>query len=511
MNLLALPSHNQRKFGVILSYANILISTLLSLFYTPFLLRMLGQGEFGLYSLSASVIGYLAILDLGFGNAIVVFTAKYAEQNRKDDEKKLHATIFTIYIIMSFICLILGSLITIYAGEIFANSMSESEIAKLKFMFTLLTFNLAITFPLSIYSSILVAYENFIFMKLVAIFRTLAFPILVIPALFMGYKSLSLIVALTLINITCLLLDFFYCRKKIAPNISLRNFDKKVLKEVFAYSFFIFLGMIVDQVNWSIDNFILGVVSGSKEVSLYAVAIIINSMFITLSVTISGVMLPKISKMVSANSTNEELMNEFIKVARIQFYIIFFIASLTLIFGREFINLWAGSEYDKSYIITVILVLPLTVPLIQNLGNAILQAKNMHRFKAIAAFLMTFVNVGVSIPLAQIYGGTGCAIGTALALVILNIFIMNFYYHFKVGLDMIKFWREIFKMTAKFFIPVFIILIFIYFSEFSGLKYLLICGAIYSVIYVFISVKFIMNDYEKSLFGSLLSSLKRRR
>ena len=67
----------QRKIGVVLSYASIIISTLVQLIYTPFMIRKLGQSEYGLYSLIASVIGYLTLFDLGFGNAIVVYTSKY--------------------------------------------------------------------------------------------------------------------------------------------------------------------------------------------------------------------------------------------------------------------------------------------------------------------------------------------------------------------------------------------------------------------------------------------------
>ena len=50
LNFSAFSPTAQRQLGVILSYANIAISTLFTLFYTPFLIRALGQSEFGLYS-----------------------------------------------------------------------------------------------------------------------------------------------------------------------------------------------------------------------------------------------------------------------------------------------------------------------------------------------------------------------------------------------------------------------------------------------------------------------------
>ena len=40
---------DQRKAGVILSYAGELVKILVSLVYTPIMLRLLGQSEYGLY------------------------------------------------------------------------------------------------------------------------------------------------------------------------------------------------------------------------------------------------------------------------------------------------------------------------------------------------------------------------------------------------------------------------------------------------------------------------------
>ena len=57
---------NQIKAGAILSYLTQLVHILSALIYTPIMLRLLGQTEYGLYQLAASVISYLSILTLGF-------------------------------------------------------------------------------------------------------------------------------------------------------------------------------------------------------------------------------------------------------------------------------------------------------------------------------------------------------------------------------------------------------------------------------------------------------------
>ena len=60
-----MDNSKQRKLGAFFSYLSILVNTIIQLLYTPLLLRTLGQSEYGLYSLINSIIGYLAVLDLG--------------------------------------------------------------------------------------------------------------------------------------------------------------------------------------------------------------------------------------------------------------------------------------------------------------------------------------------------------------------------------------------------------------------------------------------------------------
>ena len=156
---------NEIKIGAVLSYVVIGLNMLIGIFYTPYLTRMLGQSEYGLYSLVASVISYLTILDLGFGNAIIVYTSKYIAKKDKENENKLHGMFFVIYIILGIIAGIIGTVLVFNVEKLFGNSMSIEELAKAKILMKILTFNLIITFPLSIFGSIITAYEKFIFKK----------------------------------------------------------------------------------------------------------------------------------------------------------------------------------------------------------------------------------------------------------------------------------------------------------------------------------------------------------
>ena len=83
---------NQLKAGALLSYVSIVLNNIIGLVYTPFMLRMMGQVEYGLYSLAASVVAYLTVLDLGFANAIVRYTAKYRVEGKVKEQYEMFRT-----------------------------------------------------------------------------------------------------------------------------------------------------------------------------------------------------------------------------------------------------------------------------------------------------------------------------------------------------------------------------------------------------------------------------------
>lgn len=498
----------ERKRGAILSYVSIIISTIVQLLYTPLLIRMLGQSEYGLYSLVSSIIGYLTVLDLGFGNAIIVYTAKYREQKKYKEEQKLHGMFFAIFCIIGLIAGSLGLVLFFSSTSLFGDTMTNIELIKMKIMLLILSFNLAITFPFSIFSSIISAYEQFTFQKIMSILNTILKPLLMIPLLFLGYRSITMCIVITCANIFVLISNYIYCKKKIKLKIKFQGFDKKLFITIFSYSFFICLGVIVDKINWSLDQFILGAVSGTIAVSVYAVASQLNQLFVNLSTAISSVLLPKMSKMVAKNASPDELTNEMIKVGRMQCFVIFLMVSGLVLFGKEFIMWWAGNNFEEAYYIALILIIPLSIPLIQNLGLSIMQAKNMHKFRAVLLVFIAILNIVVSIPLAKLYDGIGSAIGTSISLILGNIIIMNIYYYKKVKINIFKFWKEIVKLILPLIIPIIIILIVMNLYGYNSFINIIIYALLYTIIYTIIAYNFSMNNYEKKLVINALKKLK---
>lgn len=495
---------SQRKAGALLTYLNIIANLIVGLVYTPIMLRLLGQAEYGLYSLLGSMVGYLSILDLGLGNTMVRYTAANRANGDRTREAKLNGLFLCIYLVISLVAITAGFILYFNLDVMFGAKLTAEELGKARAMTILLIVNLAFTFPLSIFGSVIQAYERFVFLRLVNIIRTLINPCLVIPFLMMGYGSVMIVAVTTLLNLSCLLSNVWYCFKYLHIKFRIGHYSSAFIKEVSAYSFFIFLNAVMDKIYWGTGQFVLGITRGTVDVAIYAVAVQFLMMYMQFSTAISGVLLPKVTMMVTNGASKYKLSVLFIKIGRLQFIIIGYILSSFVIFGQEFISLWAGDNYSSAYPMIILLMGAMFIPLIQNAGIAILQAMRLNRYRMTVYSVVAFLDLFISFPLAYLWGGFGCAIGTSGALFISTGIIMNRYYGHTIGLDIAKFWKEILNMATG---PALLLLVIIVFNYYFPAPYswghFIKFGVLYTLVYGTVLFVFSFNDYEKGLLKSL--------
>ncbi|MFZ7942507.1 oligosaccharide flippase family protein [Neobacillus sp. 19] len=499
---------NQMKMGTLLTYVTQFVQIIITILYTPIMLRLLGQSEFGLYSLVISVTGVLSILDLGLGNTIVRYTAKYKVLKDKLTEYSLNGFYLILYTLIGLITLLLGLYIILNLNTIFSNSLSPEEIEKAKILIIISVINLSLSFPLGIFGSIMMAYEQFIFIKIISLVRIILNPCVMLPLLMNGYGSIAMVVVISSLNIISLLINIWYCFKKLKIKFHFNNWNSKLLKEISVFSFYTFLILIVDKIYWSTDQIILGINQGTKEVSIYSIGATFSTFFITFTSVISSLQLPRFTKLVTSGASDKIISDQFIKLSRFQFIIGCFIYGGFLYIGKDLIILWAGKGYNNSYYIALIIMTSLLFAVVQNSAIAVVQAKNLNHFRSIAQLIIALINIGLTIPLSIKYGGLGAAIATSVTYLIGNNIIMTIYYHKKAKLNMIELWLQLIRFVPSFLILM-ILLIFINLIDFSGsyfsliVKVILYSGFYFTTIYIFN-----MNKYEKSFISSIWVKLK---
>ncbi len=384
---------NQLKAGAIISYISMLLGYIISIAYTPIMIRLLGQSEYGLYNLVASVVSYLGLLSFGFGSAYMRYYSRYKVNNDQYNIAKLNGMFLVVFSVIGFIAMLSGLILVFNIEPILGKQLTVNELHTAKILMIIMVFNLALSFPVSVFKSYIIANEKFIFQNLLQMIKVVANPFIMLPILLMGYKSIGMVIVTTILTMSIDLSNLIFCFKKLKIRFVFYQFDFSLMMEMTVFSSYIFLNMIIDQINWNVDKFILGRLYGTVTVAIYGLAAQLNTYYLSLSTAISNVFIPKVNRMVAAESDNLELTSLFTRIGRIQFIILALILSGMTIFGKPFIIMWAGVDYHEAYPIVLILMISATIPLIQNIGIEIQKAKNMHQFRSVVYFLIAIGNL----------------------------------------------------------------------------------------------------------------------
>lgn len=504
---------NQLKAGALLSYVQAGCSVVITLAYTPLMLRLLGQSEYGVYTLASSLTAYLGLLHFGLSGSYIRFYTRYRAAGDQRGANQLNALFLTVYAGIALLALLCGLWIAGNAELFFGSKYSGEELALTRTLMVLLTCNLSCTFLTTVFTAFAGANEQFVFQRLLNLGKTLASPLLSIPVLLMGFGSVGMVLVTVLISLAADAVNVCFCLGKLKMRFTLRGADFRVMGEVASFSVFIALNSLIDQINWQVDKVILSAVRGSAATAVYGVAAQLNTMYAGASTAISGVFTPRIHRIAQEPDRTRRLAQYndlFIRTGRIQFLLLSLVCSGLVIFGQPFIRLWAGAGYDDAYYIALLLILPATIPLVQNVGIEIQRAENKHRFRSLVYTAMALGNAALSIPMGIRWGGIGCAVGTALSLLLANGLIINWYYQKKIGLDIRRFAAGqsgialvMLAMGAAGWLltrPL----------DMSRPWVLLAAIAAYSLLYFAVCWRFVMNEHEKRLLHPLYKLLHRR-
>lgn len=498
--------------GAILSYSQIAVGAVITLLYTPFMIRTLGQSEYGLYNTVSSVVASLSILSLGFGSCYVRFFSKYNAEGKKEDIDRLNGMFMTIFLIIGLIVFICGFYISNNLQLVFDQGLTKHELQTAKILMLLLTVNLSISFPASVFTSIITANEKFIFQKIVLLIKQVASPLICIPLLLMGYASVGIVLSTITIYLALDISNALFCIFKLKTRFIFGQFDLKAFKEMAFYSGFIAINMIVDQINLNIDKFLLGRYRGTVAVAVYSAGYTIYSYYTSFSTSISNVFIPRVHHIwsnlkLSVSEKNACLTDLFVFVGRIQFSILLLVSTGIILFGKQFISIWAGSGYENAYYVLLLLALSSIVPLSQNVGIEIQRAKNKHQFRAILYLIMAIINLILSIYLCQLYGEIGSAIGTAISFIIVNTISMNIFYYKALQINVLKYWKNSIKTVVAIIPAIVVGVCYCAFTESYRVSWMMMGILIYTLTYMICIFVFTCNKEEKK---ALVLFFKRR-
>lgn len=505
---------NQVRVGAILSYVSMGLSTVISLVYTPIMIQRLGESEFGVYQTVLPIISYLNLLSFGLGSAYIRYYSRARSAGDKKTMAKINGMFLVTYMVLGALLLAIGFLLASHGQVIFGKKLTPSEVELGSRLLRIMTVNAALTFPVSVFESHVTINEQYLFQKIVALGRQVLNPLIMIPLLILGFRSVTLTVVSLIFTVLSGVMNVAFCLAKLKMPFSFRHYDFKLMREMMGFTLFVFIGILVDNLNWSIDRLLLAWIHGTTAVTIYTVAAQLNVYYQSFATAISNLLIPRVNRIVAEEKPMWELDKLFIRVGRLQFISLGCILLGFVAVGRAFVVLWGGdAKFAVDYAVTLLLFFATLWANIQMLGYEILRAKNMHKFSSLVYLGIAIGNAVLSIPLCMKWDVLGAAIGTTISTTA-GMLVMNRYYQRRVGLNISRFWMRICHLIPAMILPgaaAVVVAVFLHPTDYFQIAGILM---IFVAVYALSMWLFGMDRYERNLvlvpLQKILRKIKRR-
>ncbi|MDD6349138.1 oligosaccharide flippase family protein [Intestinibaculum porci] len=494
------------KLGAIASYLWVAVHIITNFLYAPILIESIGVREYGLYQIIGSFFAYISIFESSMSSSVLRYYCQALNTESNSEAENILAICRSIFRKMALSLIPIGTVLIIIFRLFYASSFSLYEINEGSFMLGLLLANMAVTMLNSVYLSGINAQERVVFLKMLEIVEQIAQPILCYLVLFAYPYAFTALVVQLIISIINALIRYFYATRNCQVKVVLHHHDHALSKEIMAFSMTILLAQIADQIFWKADQIILGKLYSTAIVAVYSVGSQIYTNYMYTGSTVSQVFFPRISRLYNQEDGEKKISDLFIKVGRIAFYCSFLVLVTFIFVGQDFLRLWVGKGFTQAYSVALIVMVPFTIDIIQNIGISIMQVENKYHFRAQIYLLAAVLNIFSTAIMAKYMGMQGAALSTAIAMALTSGLIMNFYYYRSIHIDIPAFWKNIIFIIMK-LIPAIIIsgLIIKMIPNFL-LKCLIIVG-LYSIDTYFLA----MNREEKAMVQSVVYKFTKRK
>lgn len=492
-----------RKSGVLLGYVDMFLQNLSSFILIPLLIVAFGDGNFGVYKLVLSISTYFALADLGLSNSIVRYVSEYKAKNDKKSESRFISLILLIDILVGTVLLLIGIFLYSKLPSIFGETFLSSELDLLKSLFYLTLVNGVINLFTNLSSGIIKSYENFAFLKVLNIIRTFfRFGVALILISF-GAGPFSIILLDTILSFLLLIITSRYCFKNLMIKFSINLINKKYALEILSYSMIVFIDTMAFHLFWNADIFIIGIILSSSAIAIYSIGSLISTLFFSLSIIVSDVIMPGIVAQVTKNTSNDELTDSVIRIGRIKLIILALPVIGFIFLGKEFIILWVGEKYILAYTIAILVIIPSMIAGIYDAGLYIMWAKNKHKIKSIVSLVISGINIIITIVLVRFMGVLGAAIGTSFAYIAGYIIFNTIFFHKVLNLNMIRFAKQ---TLSKLWLPIIVTIVFSFiisqYGELSLLSFL-VKAILISLTYLLLMWNLGLNKEEKLMVNNI--------
>lgn len=482
-------SNKKIAAGTVLGYVALLLSIVSGLFFTPWIKENVGNSMYGVYTLAQSVIN-LFLLDFGLSNSTNAYISKFRAEGKIEDENRFLTTTIKMYLFIDFLLLLVFTGVYFLIEYIY-KGLTIQEISVLKNVFIILAGFSLLTFPSSLYTGILKAYEEFGWIKFIEIANKITYIGLTAASLLLNLGIYAVILSYAFSSFVNAFALYLFARLKLKKKIHLLpKTSWSDVKKVASFSVYSFISSAASRLIFAVAPSVLGIVSDSTNIAVFGACSSLEGYVYSFSSVMSGFFMPKIKRLAPKKENSEyshRLQVLACRVGRIQVAFVLLIIIGFVAVGSDFIDVWMRDDpvYSTAYLGTILLILYQVV----NVGETIFvtamnSEKDYVKVYSLVSLACSVVNVGLLFAFGHYFGSLG-ACAAIFITHCLELIGMNFLYRKYLRVRLSAFFKE----TYLGFLPATIISLLVavlshYFLPFAPAVNIILGGISTTLIYL---------------------------
>lgn len=393
-----------------------IISLAFSFVIRKYLVRLFNIEMLGIHGVLNEVVSFLSLFELGISTSIIYRLISPVAQNNEAQIVRLYTIIKKSYHFIGGVMVIAG-----IGGGVFLGTIISVETVTSSYVYRcylVLSFGTILSFVISYYRTIFIAYQKQYFCNLVD---------LVIHGVFCVTKLISIIYCQSF-----MLYLVVHILQSICSNLCIRRFCYKrypFLKQIFRASkqeekvVFtdiknVAIARLAGYVYSSTDNSIISAICGTSVVgyiSNYKTVFTPLRMIIN---TFNSALVPIWGSFINRQTDKKEINNIFEVYVFFEYIISVLLVIPVVVLIDGFIALWIGNEYWIPFSLTLLIGLDIYINAMQEPNMTVMNAVGYFKENKVISEAATIVNLFISILLAFLYGAGGVLLGTIFALLI---------------------------------------------------------------------------------------------
>jgi O-antigen/teichoic acid export membrane protein len=387
----------------------LIITTLIGLFSTKVILNEIGANDFGLYSLLAGLVFFIAVLNSAMLATTYRFISVEVGKDNNGEINKIFNRSLIIHFCISLLFVLLSETIGIWYINNYLNVNSKS-LNVIYYIFqtsVIATFFSIVSVP---YQGLIIAKEKFLIKVTIELISDLIKLGLVFYLVF--YTGDKLIMFANLMMIVVLiqaLLSVLYCLFREKDNIKWK-FDKLShnYKEMLSFTGWIFLGTISHLGVRQGSAILINLFFGTTLNAAYGLSTQVYNYIQLFVSNVSQAAIPQIMKSQSIGDGNRSLILAY-SISKYSFLVMLIISVPILLSVKDIFFIWLHNVPNNTVEFTVLLILNGLIGVLGSSFNAIIQAtgkiKSTQIWYSISMLFvipLTFISYKLGMPVISI-------------------------------------------------------------------------------------------------------------